>query len=220
MITPLYVLPFIAVIGLLLVRAEILKIRRQIYVLKPIATLLVIVSVLPGFTAPLGNDFYTAGVLLGLCFSFGGDVSLMFIDNRKAFTAGLALFLLAHIVYASVFSFFTVLSSGDIVPALILFAAAAVIYRIFSPNLGNMRIPVIFYIIIISVMVHRAFSLFRSGILSNGRGTMILAGSLLFYVSDVMLASARFRKAWKYNRISLFFYYSGQFLIAAAASVS
>jgi hypothetical protein len=46
---------------------------------------------------------------------------------------------------------------------------------------------------------------------------MILTGALLFYISDIMLAANRFWKPWRYNRISLAFYYGGQLLIALAA---
>ena len=47
---------------------------------------------------------------------------------------------------------------------------------------------------------------------------MILAGALLFYLSDALLAANRFWKPWRYRRIGLAPYYAGQFLIALAAS--
>ena len=46
---------------------------------------------------------------------------------------------------------------------------------------------------------------------------MVLFGALLFYFSDVILAANKFWKPWRYNRISLVFYYSGQLLIALSA---
>ena len=51
-----------------------------------------------------------------------------------------------------------------------------------------------------------------------GQAVLVLIGAVLFYVSDVILAAARFWKPWRYHRISLAFYYSGQLLIALAAS--
>lgn len=72
--------------------------------------------------------------------------------------------------------------------------------------------------LVISIMVHRAFSTFASPILTTGQALMIAAGALLFYLSDVILAANRFWRPWKYHRWSLALYYGGQFLIALAAS--
>jgi uncharacterized membrane protein YhhN len=44
----------------------------------------------------------------------------------------------------------------------------------------------------------------------------VTAGSLLFYISDVILALNRFRFPMKYNRLSLIPYYAGQFMIAVS----
>jgi hypothetical protein len=47
---------------------------------------------------------------------------------------------------------------------------------------------------------------------------MIATGAVLFYISDIILAASRFWRPWRYHRLSLAFYYSGQLLIALAAS--
>ena len=99
----LVLIPFLVVIVFLLIRAELLKKQPQIYIFKPIATLLVIVVALLAFIEPSHNKVYAFGVLAGLLLSFGGDIALMFSENRKAFTVGLGLFLLAHIANIVVF---------------------------------------------------------------------------------------------------------------------
>jgi uncharacterized membrane protein YhhN len=157
-------------------------------------------------------------VLIGLLFSFGGDIALMFQDNRKAFTLGLGLFLLAHIAYTVVFIMLGRFTSWDLLSGVILLAAALSFYRLLAPNLGSMKVPVIAYIVIISLMVSRALSTFASPAFSITQAWMIAGGAILFYISDVILAANRFWKPWKYQRISLAFYYAGQFLIALAAS--
>ena len=214
----LYPLPFLLIILIFLIRAEILKIKKQIYFLKPVCTSLVIATVLLTFKG--SNDhFYSAGILIGLIFSLCGDVSLMFMDRKKPFLIGLILFILAHIVYIIVFSALSSVSYLDIISTAVLLLIGFLIFKIFSPNLGKMKIPVIFYILIISVMVNRAFSVLISSKVEHIKGIMIFIGAILFYISDVMLASARFWRTWKYHRISLAFYYSGQFLIAASAGL-
>jgi len=86
------------------------------------------------------------------------------------------------------------------------------------PKLGKMRVPVIAYIVVISAMVSRAASTLNSPVFKKSQALMIVAGAVLFYISDVILAANRFWKPWKYDRISLAFYYSGQLFIALAGS--
>jgi len=81
-----------------------------------------------------------------------------------------------------------------------------------------MKVPVIVYIVVISVMVNQAFSTFSGSAFTRGQAWMIAIGAILFYISDVILAANRFWKSFQYHRISLAFYYAGQFLIALAAS--
>lgn len=214
----LYLVPALAVAVCLLVRAEILKIKRQIYLFKPISTLLVLAMALLSFLEPTRNLVYSMGVLLGLLLSFGGDMALMFQVNRKAFMLGLALFLLAHVAYTVVFALLGRFSAWDILSTVILAAAGVGLYRLFQANLGTMRVPVIVYILVISAMASRAVSTSVSPVFSGRQAAFILVGAALFYVSDIILAAARFWRPWRYNRISLLFYYGGQTLIALAAS--
>lgn len=217
--TALYVLPVLAITVFFLIRAEFRKTQRQIYVIKPLATLLVIAVALLSFREARVNLTYTAGVLSGLALSFGGDIALMFQTNRKAFMIGLVLFLLAHVAYAVTFTLLLG-SLGAIVwlAALVLVALGVGIYLVFRSGLGTMKVPVIVYIVVISLMVNQAVATFNSSALSAGQAWMIAIGAVLFYISDVILAANRFWKPFQYNRISLAFYYAGQFLIALAAS--
>ncbi|MEW5873393.1 MAG: lysoplasmalogenase [Chloroflexota bacterium] len=201
-----------------LIRAEIAKKQSQIYILKPICTLLVIGIALLALLEPAPNKTYLSGVLLGLLFSFGGDLALMFQENRKAFMIGLVLFLLAHVAYTVLFALLGRFSAWDILSTVVLLAVGLGFYRLIQPNLGAMKLPVIIYIVVISLMVSRAISTLFNPAFTTGQGIMIAVGAVLFYVSDLILAAGRFWKPWKYHRISLVFYYSGQLLIALAAS--
>jgi uncharacterized membrane protein YhhN len=216
--TALYLIPPLAVAVFFLIRAEFLGLRRQVYVVKPIATLLVIVVALLSFLEPARNLTYSIGVSLGLVFSLGGDVALMFQEDRRAFTIGLGLFLVAHIVYTVVFLSLGRFSAWDILSTIVLAAAAVGFYRLLAPKLGSMKRPVIAYIVIISAMVSRAFSTLVSPVFSAGYAWMVVAGALLFYFSDIVLAANRFWRPWKYHRASLSLYYGGQLLLALAAN--
>ncbi len=214
----LYLLPILVVTVTLLIRAEFRDQRRQIYILKPISTLLVIAMALLSLLEPGWNRIYTLGVLLGLLFSLGGDIALMFKDNRRAFLLGLAFFLVAHIVYTLVFTLLGQPVSWDWLSAVVLLAAGALVFRLLLPNLGSMKVPVIVYILVISLMVHQALTAFSSPLFSPVQAWMVAIGALLFYFSDLVLALNRFCIPFKYHRMSLSLYYSGQMLIALAGS--
>ncbi len=211
-----YIAPLLLLSAVLLIKAEFRNQRQKIYVLKPLSTLLVIIVALSSFFQPAYNFGFSLLIVAGLTLSLLGDVFLMFPDNAKAFRLGLANFLLAHVIYTIAFW-----KVGDPniylgIPLLIMLILGSGFYRLVRQNLGAMRIPVIAYISIISVMLVVAFGTLG---LSDQAGTMIFAGAILFYISDMILAASRFWQPRKYNRISLAFYYSGQVLIAASTIV-
>jgi uncharacterized membrane protein YhhN len=213
----LYSSPVLVVLLPFVIRAGIRE-RREFCILKPLSTLLIIAVALLSLLAPARNVTYTVGVSVGLLLSLGGDIALLFEENRKAFALGLGLFLLAHIAYAGVFTLLGRVSAWDALSAALLLAAGGGFYILIRPNLGKLRVPVIVYVVVISVMVSRAAATLLSPRFSTVQACLILAGALLFYVSDAILAANRFWRPWRYRRIGLAPYYAGQFLIALAAS--
>jgi uncharacterized membrane protein YhhN len=214
----LYPIPVLIATVLWLIWAEFRGRQRQVYIAKPLSTLIVIAVAMLSLLEPTRNPLYTAGVLVGLFFSLGGDVALMFPERPKAFLVGLVLFLLAHIAYTVVFTTLGRFSPWDVLSALLLLAAGVGFYRLIRAGLGPLKGPVIGYMLVISVMVHRAVSTLASPLFTTGAAAMIAAGALLFYLSDVILAANRFWRPWKYHHWSLALYYSGQLLLALAAS--
>ncbi len=206
-------IPFLAVTVSLLVRARIRRSRQQIYFFKPLSTLLVILVALLSLTTPGIQPSFTVGITLALVLSLGGDVALMFKAGR-AFLVGLSLFLLAHIVYSIAFTVPNGFHPQDLVTALILIAAAVPIYLFLRPGLGKMRVPVIFYILVICIMVNRAASTFFGDAFTILQASLVTAGAVLFWLSDLLLAVNRFRLPFKTEPLGLFLYYGGQLLIA------
>ena len=213
-----YPIPVLVITVLWLIWAKFQGRRRQVYIAKPLSTLIVIAVAMLSLLEPTRNPLYTTGVLVGLFFSLGGDVALMFPERPKAFLVGLVLFLIAHIAYTVVFTTLGRLSPWDVLSALLLLAAGLGFYRLIRAGLGPMKGPVIGYMLVISVMVHRALSTLASPLFTTGSALMIAAGALLFYLSDVILAANRFWRPWKYHHWGLALYYSGQLLLALTAS--
>ncbi|MDZ7369552.1 MAG: lysoplasmalogenase [candidate division KSB1 bacterium] len=196
----------------LLIRAELSNRRRQVYIFKPLSTVIVISTVLLSFLGETRFS-YSFLILIGLLFSLGGDIALMF-PNKKLFLIGLISFLLAHIVYTIAFGSIGNFSELDIWTATALGLAGIVTYRLLRAGLGALKLPVIVYMVVISVMVNRAFSVWANPACSSLPAGLISSGAVLFYLSDAILALNRFAKPLRYERFSLVPYYLGQFFIA------
>jgi uncharacterized membrane protein YhhN len=209
--------PFLLVTVPLLVRAGLRSDQRQIYVLKPISTLLVIAVALLSLLTPGARPAYTLSITLGLVLSLGGDVALMF-KSRRAFLIGLVCFLLAHVVYSIAFTVPNGFHSQDLITGAVLLLLTAAAYLYLRPGLGRMKGPVILYMLVISFMVNRAASTFFGDAFTVRQAWLITLGAILFWLSDLMLAINRFRRPFRLERLGLFLYYGGQLLIALSAS--
>ncbi|MDZ7314574.1 MAG: lysoplasmalogenase [candidate division KSB1 bacterium] len=196
----------------LLIRAELSNQSRQVYIFKPLSTVIVILTALLSFFGETRFS-YSFLILIGLLFSLGGDIALMF-HGKKFFLIGLVSFLFAHIVYTIAFGSLGDFSKLDLWTATALGLAGIVIYHILRAGLGALKLPVIFYMVVISVMVNRAFSVWANPACSSLPAGLISSGAVLFYLSDAILALNRFAKPLRYERFSLVPYYLGQFFIA------
>lgn len=202
----------------LLVRAEFADNAPGRYFFKPFSTLLVIAVAFLSLRDPASGASYSVAILAGLAVSLAGDVALMFMNqSQRAFRLGLVLFLLAHLLYAGVFTYFSGFHLRDLSSAVLLLVIAGGIYLWLRSGLGEMKGAVVAYIVIISLMVNRAVSTFYGDFFSAPQAWMIAIGAVLFYISDIFIALNRFWRPFRWNRISLYFYYGGQLLIALSA---
>jgi uncharacterized membrane protein YhhN len=210
-------IPVIAATVTLLILAALRDDHKQVYLWKPLSTLLVILVALLSFATPGVKPLYTLGITLGLALSLVGDVSLMFRTSRW-FMIGLVFFLLAQITYSIVFTVPNGFHLQDLVTAAILLVLAAIVFLYLKPGLGKMQGPVIPYILAISFMVNRAVSTFLGTFFTTTQAWLIALGAILFFLSDLLLAVNRFRHPFRLERLGLYLYYTGQLLIALSAS--
>lgn len=136
--------------------------------------------------------------LLALFLSWTGDVLLMFQqDDASFFIYGLAAFLLAHALY--IFSYRqhrwedetnALQGLQRIRFAFPLILAGSGLVVILYPHLGDMKWPVLVYALVITLMSINA--LFRYGRTTQGSFVMVFGGSILFMISDSLLAINKF----------------------------
>jgi len=158
-------------------------------------------------------------IILALIFSWAGDVFLMFESaNGNFFIFGLAAFLIAHIFYILFYE--NVIRKEGLrknywwfLPVIIYYIA--LIY-ILSPHLGDMKLPVRIYGIVISYMLIQALQ--TGGIKNRGAATSMIAGAVLFITSDSILAISKFYESFEYAGMAIMLTYGiAQLLITLGA---
>ncbi len=146
----------------------------------------------------------------GLIASFIGDLFMM--PRRKRFTAGLAAFLFAQVLYALAF-LSGIQARFAPVPALAILVYGAALFAILYPRLKSMRVPVLVYVLAISAMVLAAVERYMA--LGSPAALAACAGAVLFLLSDSVLAVDRFVKPFQAAQgVILSAYFAAQALIA------
>ena len=155
-------------------------------------------------------------IFLGLTFSWLGDAALIG-DSQSLFLLGIGAFLFAHIAYIAAFIVLGVSIKWLVVATLPIALIALTVSLWLAPYIPQeLVIPVRAYTAIISVMVIGAFG-------TRGRGAtiLILAGAVLFFLSDLSVATLRLVQTEIPTYIlGLPLYYAGQVCLALSASQS
>jgi uncharacterized membrane protein YhhN len=193
-----------------LLYAEKTGTRPLTYVFKPVTSLMFILTAASAGLA----DAYSARVFYGLILCLIGDV-LLIPKGRAWFLAGLISFLLGHILYIVAFSTLVSFASLSWPFSVLIPLISLAMLIVFWRHLGAMRIPVIAYIICITLMVWGAWAVFFHTNLSHTTRLLIALGATCFYISDLSVAIDHFIKKDFTNRAwGLPLYYLGQFLLA------
>lgn len=164
-------------------------------------------------SAGAASSTYGRIVLVALALSWLGDLLLTF-ESRRAFLGGLVVFLLGHVAYSVGFVMLRADPISLVVAALAVAIIGGLVRVWLSPHMGDMKNPVIAYIVVISVMVISAF-----GTIDGAMNWLIPIGATLFFVSDLFVARNRFVAPGAVNRIwGLPLYYAAQVLLALSVA--
>jgi len=163
---------------------------------------------------PVKNHFAVA-----LAFSIVGDVLLLFEPRSSLFfITGLVSFLIAHIFYIIAFNAIRKkqsISFSKLLLLPVLLYYVALIY-ILNDSLGDMKIPVMVYGLVISIMLAAALQL--RNMKDRTSFSLLISGALLFIASDSMLAFNKFYAPWNGAGIAIMLSYGmAQLLITISA---
>ena len=178
----------------------------------PVLMILFFVNINP-FTGRL-HIFMIAGLL----FSWAGDVVLeLSKNNDNLFIVGLVCFLLAHIMYLTVF--FLTPGKNSILNNRFYLLIPVLIYGVILvsclyADLAGMRLPVILYTIVILFMLAGALN--RIEKVKKVSFYLVLAGAILFVISDSVIAFNKFVHQFDSSGIVIMStYVIAQYLIVA-----
>jgi len=164
---------------------------------------------------PLTNRLH-AFIVAGLLFSWAGDIILEFSDsNANMFIPGLVCFLLTHIMYLIVF----IKTPGKnsiigkhslLLLPVIIYGVTLVIYL--YGDLKEMKLPVIMYALVILLMLAGAIN--RIEKVKKKSFCLVLAGAILFVISDSAISINKFSFKFEYSGILIMStYIAAQYLI-------
>jgi uncharacterized membrane protein YhhN len=198
----------ILVIGILTIHlaAIVLNIQLAEYVSKPM-----IVALLALYFLSQTNQFASGlkkWVIAALVFSWTGDVLLLFQQNDQLFfLLGLSVFLIAHIFYIVFFHRVRIKEGIKGNPWLLVIVVIyyAALLTILSPFLGDMKLPVRIYGIVISFMFMLAMHMLA--IKNKIAGKWMMIGALLFVISDSTLAVNKFYQPFELANVLIMLTY-------------
>ena len=132
---------------------------------------------------------------------------------RDRFIQGLAAFLVAHLCYIVGFAQGPLVLK--LVDGLLLLGLAALVFGLLWGSLGEMRIPVFCYMLVIIAMAWVAAGAWHASLTAGSAAALV--GALMFLFSDSMLALDRFRRPFPHATAWVMTsYFAAQFLIAAS----
>lgn len=160
-------------------------------------------------------------IIFAFAFSWLGDVFLLFDKQYQSFFIyGLVAFLTAHVFYIVYFLRIRRLNQTEKLPNALIFVAIAAytltLFGFIAPSVKNLLIPVAIYALVISTMLAASLAAFDFGKQNFGR--IAVAGTLLFIVSDSILAINRFAAPFEYASVFIMLTYAlAQLLITESS---
>ena len=146
------------------------------------------------------NSNLKVWIFLALFFSWAGDIFLLFEEERpNFFLFGLSAFLIAQVFYIVFFHNIRMREyiRGNALLLLLVIVYYSILISVLSPYLGNMKLPVRIYGVVLSFMVMLAMHTMLG---KNKRAAVwMMTGAILFVASDSLLAFNKFFSAFNYS---------------------
>jgi uncharacterized membrane protein YhhN len=159
------------------------------------------------------NPALTLVVLSGMAIALIGDFLNLDMENPNVVLRGLIIAVMAYLSYGIGVTVINGFHPQDLTVGAPLLIFYVVLMRYLWPDLGDMRIPALFYGLVLPFTFWRALSCFFGSELSTLQATFLSLGTLSLWVGDIEFAIHTYKR-----RLSVMygpiFYAGGQLWIA------
>src|SRR4029079_7449778 len=167
------------------------------FITKPLLMPLLAIYLLLQTNAVISN--LKVWIFLALFFSWAGDIFLLFEEQgSNFFLLGLSAFLIAQVFYIVFFHNIRMREyiRGNALLLLLVIVYYSILISVLSPYLGDMKLPVRIYGVVLSFMVMLAM---HTTLGKNKRAAIwMTTGAILFVASDSLLAVNKFFSSFDY----------------------
>lgn len=156
--------------------------------LKALTSLFFVLAGICGYIKRKENRRISRTILIALIFSMAGDV-LLALDKEEGimFVLGVAGFALAHVMFSVSFCKVSAVKKTDLAGMVLVFGAEVLILCLGEFDFKGLFPVLLGYAAVISFMVIKALSLWRCRRRRERAVFLIMAGGVLFLLSDLLL---------------------------------
>lgn len=190
--------------------------QKRYLITKLICSLIFVALGISSFILFASSSKYGLFIILALILGLLGDVFLVYSEKPKSFMIGLCLFLIGQIIYGTVFLVFNGFLWYDLIIYCGVLGACLLTYSRTKIELGENKIPVLIYFLIIIYMFTMAVSSIYKNGFSNLVTIFVTLGAALFITSDILLSFTMFKPktSKSFKALTLTYYYAAQSLLA------
>ena len=186
-------------------------------IIQPVATFVAMLIAALSFFSPQADTSYTIWILIGMGLCFLADIFNIDMTNDKILYAAIGAFVIAYLEYAITFTRFNGFQRQDLLVAVIFILIYIFLMRLYWKGLGNFKIPILIYGLVMPFMVTRAISTLFGSTFSLLSAILVTVGCTMLFLGDIEYGMHRFRQPLKF-----FFgpicYAGGQLLIALSCA--
>jgi uncharacterized membrane protein YhhN len=186
-------------------------------IIQPTLTFLALVVTGLSFFSPQADRGYTTWILVGLGLCLAADIFNIDMTNDKILYAAIGVFVIAYLEYAITFTRFNGWHWQDLIVAAVFILVYVFLMRLYWKGLGNFKVPILIYGLVMPFMVTRAISTLFGTAFSMVSAILVTVGCTMLFLGDIEYGMHRFRKPLKFF-LGPICYAGGQLLIALSCS--
>lgn len=190
----LFLLPFAIILIILYWIARKKDDLKKVAVIQPVGTVVSMLIAASAFLLPDSNTALTIWILVGLGIALIGDINNVNMNDDKTVIIGLVIFVFGYMTYAIGLTILNGFHRADIFVGAVLFCVYVGYIGYIWPGLGEWKIPVLIYGLVMPFMVSRAISTFFGTAFSPTQSILLTVGTTMVFVGDMEYGIYRFRK--------------------------